>query len=290
MPDPAVTEEPIYFGVGGRLMGILTQPRSSENKGQALPRFVFLNAGLLHRVGPNRLYTSLARELARAGFSSVRVDLSGKGDSPAREGLNRPQSVELDHQEIVSGLESRFGPGTLILAGLCSGADDAIRLAPIDDRVVGMLLLDPMCFPDAGFNRRTTILKYTNPARYMAWLRYRLSGERAGLRPESGIDPLTIRDAPSLEQLRSAFVALCGRRGHVLSIFTAYALRYYNQRGQLGRVLDVEGYGRHCSELLWHGTEHTYTLDLHRRRLLKVVRNWAETAFIPGSSTPKITE
>jgi len=113
-------------------------------------------------------------------------------------------------------------------------------------------------------------------------LRDRLLSGRARLRPESEIDPLTIRDAPSLEQLRSAFAALRGRRGHVLSIFTGYALRYYNQRGQLGRVLDVEGYERFCSEVLWLETEHTYTLDLHRRRLLKVVRNWAETAFIPG--------
>ena len=283
MLDPAVTEEPIYFGAGGRLTGILTQPRSLRDESRALPRFVFLNAGLLHRVGPNRLYTFLARELARAGFCSVRVDLSGKGDSPAREGLNRPQSVELDHEEIVGGLESRFGPVTVILAGLCSGADDAVRLAPIDDRVVGMLLLDPMCFPDAGFDRRTTILKYTNPASYAVWLRYRLSG-RARPRPESEIDPLAIRVAPTLEQLRAAFVALCVRRGRVLSIFTGGAVRYYNQQGQLGRVLNVEGYERHCSELLWLGTEHTYTLDLHRRRLLKVVRNWAETAFIPGGA------
>ena len=147
-----------------------------------------------------------------------------------------------------------------------------------------MLPLDSMCFPDAGFDRRTTILKCSNPARYAVWLRYQLSG-RARARTESEIDPLTIRVAPTLEQLRAAFVALSVRRGRVLSIFTGYAVRYYNQEGQLGRVLNVEGYARHCSELLWLGTEHTYTLDSHRRRLLKVVRNWAETAFIAGGGT-----
>ena len=75
MLDPAVTEEPIYFGAGGRLTGILTQPRSLRDESRALPRFVFLNAGLLHRVGPNRLYTFLARELASRG---ARVAISAR--------------------------------------------------------------------------------------------------------------------------------------------------------------------------------------------------------------------
>jgi len=73
MSDPVLMEEPLQFGDGGRLFGILTLPSRSHRKAPGLPVFVFLNAGLLHRVGPHRLYVLLARDLSRMGFSSLGV-------------------------------------------------------------------------------------------------------------------------------------------------------------------------------------------------------------------------
>ena len=87
---------------------------------QRLPVFVFLSAGSLHRVGPYRLYVRLARELARMGFSSLRVDLAGVGDSPARRGMTNQQSVAADFAEIASVLDARLGRVPFVLAGLCS--------------------------------------------------------------------------------------------------------------------------------------------------------------------------
>jgi len=276
MSDPVLTEEPLQFGDGGRLFGILTLPSMSHRKAPGLPVFVFLNAGLLHRVGPRRLYVHLARDLSRMGFSSLRVDLAGRGDSPPRPGLTIQQSAAADYEEILRVLESRLAPGPLVLAGLCSGADDAIRLTPKDSRVVGLVLLDPVCAPDDGFNARAFVLKYTNTARYVAWLKRRFKAltTQPALNEEE-IDPLTIRDPPTREQLRAAFESVREREGRVLSVFTQYALRYYNQAGQLGRVLGVDGYQQFCTELFWPQAEHTYTLDLHRRRLIEAIRTWA---------------
>src|SRR5881396_2749734 len=121
MSDPVLMEEPLQFGDGGRLFGILTLPSMSPRKAPGLPVFVFLNAGLLHRVGPYRLHVLLARDLSRMGFSSLRVDLAGTGDSPPRPGLTNQQSVAADYDEIVSVLESRLGRLPFVLAGLCSG-------------------------------------------------------------------------------------------------------------------------------------------------------------------------
>ena len=69
------------FGAYGNLVGIVTPP-----VGGVPPRgaFVFLNAGVVHRVGPNRIYVTAARRLAARGFLSVRFDLSGLGDSSSR--------------------------------------------------------------------------------------------------------------------------------------------------------------------------------------------------------------
>ena len=276
MSDPVLTEETLQFGEGRRLSGIFTRPSVPVRDPPELPVFVFFNAGLVHRVGPHRLYVHLARDLSRMGFSSLRVDLAGRGDSPPRPGLTIQQSVAADYEEILRVLESRLAPGPLVLAGLCSGADNAIRLAPKDSRVVGLVLLDPVCSPDDGFSARAFVLKYTNTARYVAWLKRRFKAPTTRpARNEEEIDPLTIRDAPTREQLRAAFESIRERQGRVLSVFTQYALRYYNQAGQLGRVVGVDGYQQFCTELFWPEAEHTYTLELHRRRLMGVVKTWA---------------
>src|SRR3954464_13203392 len=108
MADDVLTEEVLQFGEGGRLFGILTLPSVRPRNAHKLPVFVFLSAGLLHRVGPYRLHVRLGRELARMGFTSLRVDLAGTGDSPPRPGLTNQQSVEGDFQEILRVLDSRL--------------------------------------------------------------------------------------------------------------------------------------------------------------------------------------
>jgi pimeloyl-ACP methyl ester carboxylesterase len=291
MSDPVLMEEPLQFGEGGRLFGILTLPGMPPRNAQELPVFVFLNAGLLHRVGPHRLYVGLARDLSRMGFSSLRVDLAGTGDSPRRPGLTYRQSVAADFGEISGVLESRLGRLPLVLAGLCSGANNAVRLTPEEPRVVGMVLLDPICFPDYGFRARAVVVKYTNPARYLVWLKRRLNlltilpGESE--KDNEMIDPLTLGDqstreqlraawgVPNREQLRAAFESICEREGRVLSVFTQNVHEYYNQAGQLGRVLGVDGYQQFCTELFWPQAQHIYPLDLHRRRLMEVIKTWA---------------
>ena len=48
MPDDTLTEEPLQFGEGGRLFGILTMPSVPPRNAQELPVFVFLSAGSLN--------------------------------------------------------------------------------------------------------------------------------------------------------------------------------------------------------------------------------------------------
>jgi pimeloyl-ACP methyl ester carboxylesterase len=296
MPHTFMTEEPLQFGEGGRLVGVLTLPREPPRAVQAPPVFVFLNAGLLHRVGPFRLHVRLARALARSGFSSLRVDLAGVGDSPPRPGLANHESVAADVKEIRSVLESRLGRTPLVLAGLCSGADNAIRLAPAEPQVVGMVLLDPYCFPDAGFRARAVVAKYTDPIRYLAGFKRRVKALRLqpGDRDET-FDYVAIRNLPTQQQLRAAFAAVRERKGQVLAVFTQYAWPYYNQAGQLERVLAIEGFRQSCTELYWPHVEHTYQLEVHRDRLIEEIMRWTSLhwlrqapvkAFTPAAPPP----
>ena len=269
-------EEPLQFGERGRSLGILTLPSIRPRLEKELPVFVFLSAGLLHRVGPQRLYVRLARELSQMGFASLRVDLAGTGDSPARSGLTNQQSVAADFEEITSILGSRLGDVPLVLVGLCSGADNAIRLTLEEPRVVGMVLLDPICFRDDGFRTRAVIGAAfdgaTHPVHHISVFRRRVKKFLQGKRR---VDQLSLRDLPSREQMRRAFDLIRDRNGLVLSVFTHYALRYYNQRRQLDRDLNVEGYQDFCTELFWPDIDHTYPLEVHRLRLMETIKNWA---------------
>jgi hypothetical protein len=271
-------EEPLQFGPGGRLFGILTMPDGASKTASDLPVFVILTSGLLHRVGPRRLYVRLARELAQQGFSSLRVDLAGRGDSCPSPGVSEEQSVLNDYKEIVSVLESRLGSVRLVLGGLCSAADDALRLAPEDSRITGLFLLDPVCERDAGFHIRTLIRILTSPVRYALWCMRRLMSRAKSGHPiaEPKIDRLAIRNYPNTEAMREAFEAIRDRQGRVLSVFTSYATVYLNQAGQLNRVLRVQGFKQFCTALFWPGADHPFTLEQHRAQLIEAVRMWAE--------------
>ncbi len=276
MSNQVLTEEPLHFGQGGRLFGILTQPKKLIHNGQELPVFVFLNSGLVHRVGPRRLYVRLARKLAEIGFTSLRVDLAGKGDSFSRSHLTTEQSLTEDYGDIISVLEARQNQLRLIVSGLCSGADDAIFLTPKDPRIVGMVLLDPVCDQDNGFRVRDILRKFTQLARYQRKLKKIVSGRvRSTSDTEQTLNYLDMRNSPTQQQSKIAFQSIYHRQGRVFSLFTSYAEEYYNQNGQMGRVLELNAYQEYCTELFWPAASHTYSLELHRAKLIDEIKIWA---------------
>lgn len=135
-------EEAVLFGSRGSLTGVITEP-SAAGWGKALPGFVFLNAGMTHRIGPNRLYVRLARDLAAAGFATMRFDFSGLGDSGVRtDDLPAAKAVVVETQEAMDCLAHRQGCETFVLIGICSGAAISYLTAREDRRVVGAVLIN----------------------------------------------------------------------------------------------------------------------------------------------------
>ena len=272
----AIRETPLQFGECGRLFAILTEPSHVSDNAETRPVFVFLNSGLVQRIGPCRLYLRLARALAKNGISSLRVDLSGIGDSPSRAGLTLRESVVADFTDIASVVQDRLGPASLVLVGLCSGADNAIHLVDKHPSVIGLVLLDPVCNRDKGFEVRA-LKSYlrecsTNPTLPLKIFLRRLRSFLRGSRP---IDPLSYRALPTTDEMKRAFELIAQRDGRALSIFTRYALSYYNEPGQLGRSLEIPAPSTVCDEILWRDVEHTYTLEVHRERVIKAVVDWA---------------
>jgi dienelactone hydrolase len=143
--DASAREKPVCYG-RRRGFGILHMPRRPSS----LPPIVLTSAGAVHRVGPHRLYVKLARRFAALGFTVLRVDLSGIGDSPPGadgvENVTYPRDGYDDLREAMDWIGERTDQQRLILAGLCSGGDFAFQMALRDERVRGALILNPRTF------------------------------------------------------------------------------------------------------------------------------------------------
>lgn len=139
-----MTERAVLFGAARTLVGVVTEPPGGRAAGTA---FVLLNAGVVHRVGPNRIYVTAARRLAEQGFLSVRFDLSGLGDSGSRrDAVPFEQASVLEAREVMSAIEREYGISQFVTVGLCSGAVVAFRSAVSDERVLGAVLINPQGF------------------------------------------------------------------------------------------------------------------------------------------------
>lgn len=147
--EGGVREVPIFFGEQQNLFGIVAEPSQRPVDGSAAGGIVvlMLNVGTNHRVGPNRMYVKMARAWAEQGFSSLRFDLAGIGDSRAADEFSETklyskQSVN-DVRRAMDALAVQRGYDRFVLMGLCSGAYVAFQTALADSRVAGQVLLNP---------------------------------------------------------------------------------------------------------------------------------------------------
>jgi pimeloyl-ACP methyl ester carboxylesterase len=141
-------EHAVMFGDQSPLVGIITEPDAGVRGN--VPLFLFLNAGLDHRVGPNRLYVTLARRLVEVGVASLRFDFSGVGDSPVSRSLEASAERGVNEaRQAMNFLAKSVGADAFVPFGICSGADTAFALARADERVAGAVLINPTTIPSA---------------------------------------------------------------------------------------------------------------------------------------------
>ena len=131
----------------GALFGILAEPADRPAADVAA---VFLNAGAVRRIGPNRIWVETARRWATDGVPTIRLDLDGIGDSDGD--ADRYQDVAAFYVRDAAADEIRCGDGPA--SGSRVRAADhprrAVRRwllgfqgADRDERVTAALLLNP---------------------------------------------------------------------------------------------------------------------------------------------------
>lgn len=122
---------------GSGLVGIIDVPE------RPLPRGVLVvTGGPQYRVGSHRQFTLLARLLAQRGIPVMRFDRRGMGDSEGE-----PRSYDRIDHDIRAAIKEFFlqmpDMKEVVIWGLCDAATAAAFYASTDDRVRGLVLLNP---------------------------------------------------------------------------------------------------------------------------------------------------
>lgn len=239
---------------------------------------VFVNAGIVHRTGPHRLYVKLAREFARQGLCSFRFDLSGLGDSAAPTLDYEAQALADIQGAIDLALSALKTPRNVILLGLCSGSENAYKAALRDDRVKGLILLDPHSYETRSSKIEKLAGKVTDPSRVG-----RALGRAIGIAPAAPDQP----DEPQLVQVidrpdppREVWAAdLATLKARQVPIYIRYT-RFVEED-----LTRPEHFFEAFSELdlkdsvtvdVDRGADHTYTPLAAQKRLMAACCDWLE--------------
>ncbi len=287
-------EHALLFGDAQGLVGVITDPPGPG--GSSRPGVILLNAGVIHRVGPSRLYVNLARALASIGCVATRFDHSGIGDSATRRD-DAPFEVSSiqEARAAMDAMQESRGIDRFVLIGLCSGAVTAFDAAGVDDRVAGVVMINPQGFDlnpewngyiaSRGDARRYWKRSLFSPTSWWRALTGRVDYKRLVsvlLRQASGpgrarevVSSIVTRVAAELQKLmdrkvRTLLVCSEGDDG----------IEYMNVI--LQRDVRTMTSAAHLTVEILPGADHSLTLLDSQRRVVDVVRNWAGS-FEPGT-------
>jgi len=290
-----VKEQATLLGARKSLVGVIAQGAAARAADR--PAVVILNAGIVHRVGPNRMFVTLARRLAAAGNFVVRFDLSGIGDSETRnDGLAPLDSSLADIREVLDTLESTRQIRRVVLVGLCSGADQAVIYGAKDPRVVGVVMIDPSVPPTWRYyahhlrGRVFRLRSWLNLASPNHPLWRRLSGRAAKpakpARPAAEGSPVAVdafevqrpaADTPEIRAfLERAYAGACASGVQFLTVLTGDLGSQHNYREQLLDAFPCVPLKQRMQVEYYTAADHTFTAEAHREWLLQLVEGWIE--------------
>lgn len=266
-------ESAVLFGSTRSLVGIITEPAAEAARPDA-PAVLILNSGLVHRVGPKRLHVRLARRLAGLGFTCMRIDLSGIGDSRTTSSIDAISERWLSEvREAMQHLREDHGARHFLVAGNCSGAALSYRVALAEADVVAAALINPQG-PNAL--RYYLRLAFKHPAFWRRLARRdqwhgRIQGARKWLArfgAGAGRAPATARG--TVEEVRS----LVERGVRLLVVNCEWDAGYDLFQVAHRERLHALGDGRILLDSI-PGSDHDFNLRSAQDRLLDIVQRWA---------------
>jgi len=229
------------------------------------------------------MYVKMARELAASGHLAFRFDFSGIGDSASRgDGLNPVEVHQADVSEALDWLTASCDIHEVVLIGLCSGADIALKFGHSDKRVRGLVLLDPTIPPTARFyahyiGRRLTQLRSWGSfvsGRGRIWQELSERAKLAfGAAPAE--EPASAADHRIRSELEQLYLKSLDRNLKLLVVLTGGPLEgRQSYREQLFEALPNVPFQGRVSVEHFRDADHTFTSESARARLQDLVMSW----------------
>jgi pimeloyl-ACP methyl ester carboxylesterase len=237
-----MNEQTIRFGDRSGLVGTLSLPAAASHETGDIG-FVFLNTGIVSRVGTHRISVRLARQFAALGVASIRFDLAGHGDSarPRGETSFQEQAV-VDIRAAMDALGAATGIRRFAIFGMCSGAYHGYAAALADERVAGVLMFDAFRYPTIWTHVHRCWERAQQPRALRAAMGAVLEGVRAlerrvrGSASDEGqakAPQLGRLDfIPTKQQFGRGLKALVDKGVKIHMIYSGGALREYNYANQ----------------------------------------------------------
>ena len=145
-------EKHCYFESGGcRLLSVLHTPDPGVG-GKPLA-LIYLHGWAGYRIGPHQMFTKMARSAAEQGFTSLRFDFRGRGDSEGDTEETTLTTMIADAVQATEFVTSETGLARVALIGDCSGSEVALGAGPLHPAICEMVLWSA---PIVGADRTAT--------------------------------------------------------------------------------------------------------------------------------------
>jgi dienelactone hydrolase len=281
----SVRDEVLRLGPEGQLVGIVSHPAGGKTRTAPAPAVIVLNAGVLHRTGPHRLHVTLTRRLADQGFAALRLDLGGIGDSTASsDATTFRDSAVADTRAAMTGLGDAVGARRFVIFGVCAGADNALATALVDDRVAGVVLVDPAMYETRRSQlRELRRLRAEVGSQELARRAVRVVRRRAAAALEqlrrrgAPPPPAEGREYPPSEELRAQLTRLADRGVRVLAVYAGSHRAAYNHPDQIYEVFPTLR-GR-VDRAYFPDANHTFTQLADQAALIDTTSRWIASRF-----------
>jgi dienelactone hydrolase len=273
-------ERIVRFGPGECLCAVLAEPDPS-NVRRGAPVVVLANVGMHTRIGPNRMWVLLARARAAEGWSVLRFDHSGLGDSAARGGaLSDLERAGLEQREAVRFLVDRHAASGVLLVGFCSGVDGVHLATVAEPKVAGAVYLDGYAYPTRSFHLRRWTLRLLEGRVWRASLQRRLGKlkDRLANRPPVP-PPVYDRTYPPPADLARDLRAVVARGARLLFLWSEGREHEFNHPGQFFEMLAAPDLRGRVEVDVLSGCDHLFTNAAARDKLFARMRSWLGAQF-----------
>jgi pimeloyl-ACP methyl ester carboxylesterase len=296
-------EKAIVFGPDRSLVGVWTEPRDPM-PGDGPPAVIIINSGIVHHAGIWRLHVRTARALAERGFSSLRFDLSGIGDSEnPRDAISPDELARRDVDAAIHYARETRGIGRVVMMGLCSGAWDGLGAAIRNPSVAGVAAIDMIAdlrtwqFVAVHFGKRLFRLeswKNTFSGKngwiptFVRWV-FRRGGPDRGPDERYGAR-LGARPEMPKAHFGEVLSGLLGRNVEMLFVFSNGIEESYNHRSQFAEALPKIAAHPRLAIDFFPLADHTFIRPDQQQALIARVVGWMEKCFgmaSPGSGRGK---